>query len=327
MRVLGRGILAAAALLVVGGSFAGAARAETWPSRPVKVIVAAGPGLAMDIAARLMAGALSQKLNQQFYVENIPGNSGMLGAQAAARAAPDGHTLYFAVASTLASNQFLFKTVPYDPEKDFAPIAIYSDSGPAAVAVNPDLPVKTLPELIALAKAQPGKLSYGVDPSSGYSLIVGQLLLKRAGIDIAEIPYKSTPQMLQEAAGGTTQLTISSLGAVTAYANQGRLRPIALSSNKRFPGLQIPTIDETLGNFHIDGWMALVAPARTPAEIIDRLNREVYLHLTEEDVQKRLISLAIAPSRPRTPKDTGDFIATERAHWRAIAQELNIAPQ
>jgi tripartite-type tricarboxylate transporter receptor subunit TctC len=251
----------------------------------------------------------------------------MIGAQAAARAAPDGHTLYFAVASTLASNQFLFKTVPYDPEKDFAPIAIYSDSGPAALAVNPSLPVKTLPELIALAKAQPGKLSYGVDPSSGYSLIVGQLFLKRAGIDIAEIPYKSTPQMLQEAATGTTQMTISSLGAVSGYANQGRLRPIALSSNKRFPGLDIPTIDETLGNFHVDGWMALVAPAATPTEIVERLNREVYLHLTDEEVKKRLISLAVAPSRPRTPKETADFIANERAHWRAIAQELNIKPQ
>jgi tripartite-type tricarboxylate transporter receptor subunit TctC len=142
-----------------------------------------------------------------------------------------------------------------------------------------------------------------------------------------EIPYKSTPQMLQEAAGGTTQLTISSLGAVVAYANQGRLRPIALSSNKRFPGLDIPTIDETLGNFHIDGWMAVVAPAGTPADIIQRLNREIYQHLTDEDVRKRLLSLAIAPSRPRTPEESNDFIRAERAHWRAIAEELNIQAQ
>jgi tripartite-type tricarboxylate transporter receptor subunit TctC len=187
--------------------------------------------------------------------------------------------------------------------------------------------VKTLPELIALAKAQPGKLSYGVDPSSGYSLIVGQLLLKRAGIEIIEVPYKSTPQMLQEAATGTTQMTISSLGAVTGYANQGRLRPIALSSNRRFPGLDIPTSDETLGNFHIDGWMALVAPAATPDEIVQRLNREVYAHLTEEEVKKRLLSLAVAPSRPRTTTETADFIAAERSHWRVIAEELKITPQ
>jgi tripartite-type tricarboxylate transporter receptor subunit TctC len=317
--------LSIAALLSIAGGID--ADAQTWPSRPVKVIVAAGPGLAMDIAARVMSQALSQRLGQQVFVENIPGNSGMIGAHAAARAAPDGHTIYFAVASTLASNQFMFKTVPYDPEKDFAPIAIYSDSGPATLSVNPQLPVKSLPELIALAKEQPGKLSYGVDPSSGYSLVVGQLFLKRAGVNIVEIPYKSTPQMLQEAAGGTTQLTISSLGAVVAYANQGRLRPIALSSNKRFPGLDIPTIDETLGNFHIDGWMAVVAPAGTPADIIQRLNREIYQHLTDEDVRKRLLSLAIAPSRPRTPEESNDFIRAERAHWRAIAEELNIQAQ
>lgn len=324
MNLVIRALLAAALLSIVSGPIA---TAQTWPSRPVKVIVAAGPGLAMDIAARLMSQALSQALGHQVYVENLPGNSGMIGAQAAARATPDGHTIYFAVASTLASNQFLFKTVPYDPEKDFVPVAIYSDSGPAALSVNPELPVKTLPDLIALAKAQPGKLSYGVDPSSGYSLVVGQLFLKRAGIDIVEIPYKSTPQMLQEAATGTTQLTISSLGAVTAYANQGRLRPIALSANKRFPGLDIPTIDETLGNFHVDGWMAVVAPAGTPADIVQRLNREIYRHLTEDDVRKRLFSLAIAPSRPRTPAETADFIRVERDHWRAIAEELKILPQ
>jgi tripartite-type tricarboxylate transporter receptor subunit TctC len=282
----------------------------------------------MDIAARLMSQALSQSLGQQVYVENLPGNSGMIGANAAARATPDGHTIYFAVASTLASNQFLFKTVPYDPEKDFAPVAIYSDSGPAALSVNPELPVKTLPELIALAKAQPGKLSYGVDPSSGYSLVVGQLFLKRAGVDIVEVPYKSTPQMLQEAATGTTQMTISSLGAVRAYANQGRLRTIAITSNKRFPGLDdLPTVTETLGNFHVDGWMAVVAPAGTPGDIVQRLNREIYRHLTDEEVRKRLLSLAIAPSLPRTPAETTDFIRAERSHWRAIAEELKIQPQ
>jgi tripartite-type tricarboxylate transporter receptor subunit TctC len=324
MSLVIRALLAASLLCTMGGPVA----AQSWPSRPVKVIVAAGPGLAMDIAARLMSQSLSQALGQQMFVENLPGNSGMIGAQAAARAAPDGHTIYFAVASTLASNQFLFKTVPYDPEKDFVPVAIYSDSGPAALSVNPDLPVKTLPELIALAKAQPGKLSYGVDPSSGYSLIVGQLFLKRAGVDIVEIPYKSTPQMLQEAATGTTQMTISSLGAVRAYANQGRLRTIAITSNKRFPGLDdLPTVTETLGNFHVDGWMAVVAPAGTPVEIVQRLNSEIYRHLTDEEIKKRLLSLAVAPSRPRTPAETAEFIRTERSHWRAIAEELKIQPQ
>lgn len=315
--------LLAAALLCI----AGAAGAQTWPARPVKVIVAAGTGLAMDIAARMMSDTLSRSLGQQMFVENIPGASGIVGAQAASRATPDGYTIFFTVASTMSSNKVFFKTLPYDAERDFIPVSVISDAGPFAVSVNPDLPVKTLPELIAMAKAQPGKLSYAVDSSSGYSVIVGQLLNKRAGIEIVEIPYKSTAQMLQDAAGGTVQLMISSLGAVTNFANAGKVRRIAISSSRPFPGLDVPTISQTLPGFNIDGWLAVVAPTGTPAEIVRRLNREINQFLSEPDVIAKTHALGIGLAAPQTPEQAGAFFQAERAKWQALAQELNIQPQ
>ncbi len=316
-----------ALLCAVLASVAGAAGAQSYPTKPVKVIVASGTGLAMDIAARMMADALSRSMAQQMFVENIPGASGIVGAQAAARATPDGHTIFFTVASTLSSNKFFFKTLPYDAERDFIPISIISDEGPFAISVWPELPVKTLSELIALAKAQPGKLSYGVDVSSGYSVIVGQLLNRRAGTEIVEIPYKSTAQMLQDAAGGTTQVTISSLGAVTAAANAGQVRRIALSGKRRFPGLDVPTVAETLPGFAVNGWLAVGAPAGTAPDIVQRLNREIGQFLSDPEVIKKTLAMGVGLAAPLTPEQTAAFIRGEREKWAALAQELNIQPQ
>ena len=316
-------MLLAAALLCTAGT----AGAQSWPARPVKVIVAAGTGLAMDITARMMSDTLSRSLGQQMFVENIPGASGIVGAQAASRATPDGYTIFFTVASTMSSNKFFFKSLPYDAERDFIPVSVISDAGPFAVSVNPSLPVKTLAELIALAKAQPGKLSYAVDSSSGYSVIVGQLLNKRAGTEIVEIPYKSTPQMLQDTAGGTVQLMISSLGAVTNFANQGKVRRIAVSSSRPFPGLDVPTISQTLPGFHIDGWLAVVTPTGTPPEIVQRLNAEINKFLSDPEVIAKTLALGVGVAAPQTPEQAAAFFRAERAKWQALAQELNIQPQ
>ena len=177
---------------------ASSAFAEDWPVRPIRLIVPTGPGLGADVLARVMSERISRQLGQPMFVENIPGAAGMIGGQAAARAAPDGYTFYFGLAAALSSNLVLFKSVPYDPERDFTPVAMVSESGPFVISVNPDQPFKTMGELIAYAKANPGKLSYGIDASSGYQAVIGQLLTTRAGINLVQVPYRSTAQVIQE---------------------------------------------------------------------------------------------------------------------------------
>jgi len=281
------------ATLLIAMSFASSALAQTWPSRPIKVIVPSGPGLSADILARLMSDRLSRQLGQQMFVENIAGAAGMVGAQAAARAAPDGYTLYFALAAALSSNLFLFKSVPYDPVRDFTPVAMVSESGPFLISVQAEQPFKTLPELIAYAKANPGKLSYAIDASSGYQMVIGKLLTKRAGIDMVAVPYRSTAQVLQDTAAGTTQVMISAVAAVESFVQSGRLRRIAITSGQRFPGLDdVPAVAETLPGFRVDGWLAVVAPAGTPEPIVARLNREIDGFIRDPETQQRLRAMA-----------------------------------
>ena len=259
-----RALLCAVVLIVAGEATAQMQRGQNWPVRPVKLIVATGPGLATDIMARLLSEGVSRTLGQQMFVENMPGASGIVGAGAAARAPNDGYTFFFANASGLTSNMFMIKSLPYDPTRDYTPVAMVCDSGPFVVAVHPDLPVKTLAELIVYAKAQPGKLSYAVDASSGFGVVAGKLMNKRAAMEMVEVPYRATAQMLQDAATGTIQLMISSVAASDAFVKAGKLRRIAISSERRFPGMEdLPTIGETLPGFVVDGWFAVVAPAGT----------------------------------------------------------------
>ena len=304
------------------------AEAQPWPSHPIRLIVPNGPGLASDILARLFADRMSQTLGQQMYVENIPGASGITGAVAAARAAPDGYTFLLANASGLTSNMVLFKSLPYDPAKDFTPVALLTDSGPFVVAVNPNLPVKTLPELIAYGKANPGKLSYGIDATSGYGVVIGKLLNKRGGLGMVEIPYRSTPQLLADTAEGRTQLLISSLPASNAFAKSGKLRRIAVTSAKRAPGLDdVATIAETLPDFIFDGWFAVVAPAGTPADIVQRVNAATAEFLKDSTVSERLSGFTMEPARARGLEETAAFIRAEQERWRKLAQEIDLQPQ
>lgn len=252
----------------------------------------------------------------------------MIGAQAAARSAPDGYTFYFAPSSSLSANLVLYKSVSYDPIRDFTPVAMVCDSSPFVVSVQPELPVKTLPELIQYAKANPRKLSYAIDTSSGLQLAIGQLLTKRADIDWVQIPYKSTPQMLQDTATGVVQVMISSVAAVQAFAAAGKVRTIAISSEKRFPGLDdLPTIAEVLPGFRVDGWFVVVAPRGTPSAIVDRLNEAIGEFLKGPEIAPRLLTLGLATSGAGTPQSTGEFIASELSLWRSLAKELDIKPQ
>jgi tripartite-type tricarboxylate transporter receptor subunit TctC len=316
------------AAIVFTGVTSVSAPAENWPTRPVKLIVPTGPGLGADVLARMMSERVSRQLGQQMFVENIPGAAGMIGGQAAARSAPDGYTFYFGLAGALTSNLVLFKSVPYDPERDFTPVAMVSESGPFVISVNPDQPFKTLGELIAYAKANPGKLSYGIDASSGYQVVIGQLLTSRAGINLVQVPYRSTAQVIQDTASGTIQLMISAVTPVEGFVRSGKLRRIAITSAQRFPGLDdLPTVAETLPGFRIDGWLAVVAPAGTPAPIVARLNKEIDAFIKEPETQKRLTAFGFMTKSAGTPESVGKFIRSEIASWRALAKELNLKPQ
>jgi tripartite-type tricarboxylate transporter receptor subunit TctC len=325
MKLLARLVLGLALCAIAADA---SAQAPTWPTRPVRLIVPTGPGLGTDIMARLLAEGVSRALGQQVYVENMPGASGITGAQAAARAAPDGYTLFFANASTFTSNMFMLKSIGYDPTRDFTAVAMVSNRGPFVVSVNPDLPVTSLPELIAYGKAHPDKLSYGVDATSGYGVVVGRLLNKRGAIGMVEVPYRTTSQLLQETATGTTQVMISSFGAVVGFAQAGKVRRIAISSAHRFPSApDLPTIAETLPGFDIDGWLVVVAPAGTPADIVALLNQEIGRFLQKPEIQQRLLALGLAITGTDTPQTTDEFIRHEQAQWRSLAHELHLQPE
>ena len=207
-------------------------------------------------------------------------------------------------------------------------MAMVCDTGPFVVTVQPELPVKTLPELLAYARANPGKLSYAFDVSSGYAAIIGQLLNRRAGEVMVEVPYKATAQALQDTAMGRTQIMISAIPASDAFVRAGKLRRIAVSSEKRYPAIpEVPAIAETIPGFNIDGWFAMVAPSGTPAPIVQRLNREIDAVLKDAEVLQRINQFGLGTSGAGSPQSTGDFIRTQHERWAGIVKELNIQPQ
>lgn len=309
-------------------NFSAGALAADWPSRPIKLIVPTGAGHAVDVMARMMATGVSQGLGQTVFVENMPGAAGSIGAQATARAAPDGDTFMLAPASLLSSNIYLYKSLPYDPRRDFAPVAMVCDKGPMVVSVNPGLPVKSIPELIAYGKNNPGKLSYAVDASGGLAIVAGRLLNKRGQIGMTEVSYRSSPQMAQDTMAGTVQLMVSSIPAVRGPEKAAMLRWIGVSSAERFPGLEsLPTIAETLPDFRIDGWFAVVAPAGTPAAILNRMNREIDKVLQSSELRERVLTFGLGVSDAGTPASTAAYIQTEQERWRGLVEELDMKPQ
>jgi tripartite-type tricarboxylate transporter receptor subunit TctC len=245
------------------------ASAQDWPVRPIKMIVPTGPGTATDVMARLLADGASRGLGQAIIVENMPGASGIIGHQAVARAVPDGYTFLFTNTSGMAINLISFKQLPYDPTRDFTAVAMVCNLGPQMLTVNAELPVRSLPEFIAYARANRGKLSLAYDTTAGAAGFAAKLLNKRADLGLTEIPYRSAAQMGQDIAGGVTQAMMSSIAAANPFIQAGRIRRIAVSSGTRFPGLpDLPSISETLPGVVMDGFFAIVAPAGTPLAIV-----------------------------------------------------------
>lgn len=323
MKLLLRMLLCCGLVLLVAD-----ASAQTWPSRPIRLIVPTGPGAATDIMARLLADAVSRSLGQSLVVENMPGASGILAHQAVARAAPDGYTILFTNTSGMAINLISFKQLPYDPTRDFTAVAMVCSQGPQMLSVNAELPIKTLPELMTYARANRGKLSMAYDTTAGAAAYAAKLFNKRADLDLVEVSYRSAAQMIQDVASGVNQVMMSSVAAAQSMVDAGKVRRVAITSTTRFRGLpDLPAINETLPGVVVDGFFAVVAPAGTPPDIVARLNREIGEYLKGSEIQQRLISFGLATEGAGTPDSTAQFIREEQGHWRAVAKELNVQPQ
>jgi tripartite-type tricarboxylate transporter receptor subunit TctC len=304
------------------------AGAQTWPSRPIKLVVPTGPGAATDVMARLLADGVSKALGQPMVVENMPGASGILAHQTVARAPADGYTLLFSNTSGLAINLVSFKKLPYDPARDFAPVAMICSLGPQMLSVSAGLPVKSVAEFIAYVKANRGKLSMGFDNTAGAAAFAAKLLNSRADLGLVEVPYRAAAQMTQDIAGGTTQVMISSIAAARAVVDAGKVRRLAITSASRFPGLpDLPSLSEAVPGVVMNGWFAVVAPAGVPTDVVRKLNAVIGAYLQGPEIQKRLLDFGLATEGAGTPESTALFIRQEQDNWRALAKELNIEPQ
>lgn len=278
------GIVSALALLFTGG----AAHADTWPSKPIQMIVPQAPGGTNDIVARLVAADLSQRLGQQVVVENRPGAGGNIGTQAAARARPDGYTLLMTISSSQAINPSLYRSVPFDPVKDFEPIAPVA-SVPNVLVVNPAFQAKTLPELIAMAKARPGEYRYASAGNGTLNHLLGEMLNSMAGIQLEHVPYKGVAPALNDVLGNQVPMAFASLPSVLAHIKAGKVRALGVSSAKRSPfAPEIPAIGETVPGFSGDLWVALFAVKGTPKDVTEKLAQTMQTALADKALRDKL---------------------------------------
>jgi tripartite-type tricarboxylate transporter receptor subunit TctC len=303
------------------------ASAQSWPNKPVKLIVSQAAGGTPDIVARLLADRLSRALGQQFLVDNRPGSGNIIGAQAAARAAADGYTIFFATAAPLVSNPFTFKSLPYDPDRDFTPVAMVGKIH-FFILVNPKVPAKTLAELIALDKAQPGKLAFASDGPRNFTGMLGEWINKLAGTKMLLIPYAKMPEGIQDTVAGRTQVVILAVPSASPRLKNGDLRAIAASAAKRTPGYEdVPAVAETFPGFDFTGWFVIVVPTGTPGAVVQQLNREVDKVLKEPEVVQKLREFGMFTDGAETPEATAEYIRVQRAAWSKMVKEIGLQPE
>lgn len=300
------------------------AHAQTWPDKPVKIVVSAAPGSAPDIIARLIGEQLGVMWGKGVVVDNRPGAGGNIGAQTAARSAPDGYTLWFAHATPVVMNQFLFKAPGFDSEKDFDPI-VRVGVNPMMVAVNPAVPVKDLKELLAYARARPGKVSFATSGAKNIPHLVGETLNQVTQIDMLNIPYKGSQQAATDTIAGRTEVYIDAVPPMAPLiGTDARLRPIAVTTNRRIPGHEeIPTAKEQGVDLVMQGWMAFMAPAGMPLAIVERVARDTNTVLARPEIVAKLRTLGTFELGGTTAA-LDSFIKDERAKWGKVVQAAKI---
>jgi tripartite-type tricarboxylate transporter receptor subunit TctC len=298
------------------------ARAQTYPTRPVRLIVGFGPGGAPDILARLLGQSLSERLGQPFVVENRPGAGSNVATEDVVNAPADGYTLLLASLGN-AVNATLYEKLDYNFIRDIAPVASISRE-PLCMEVNPSFPAKTVPEFIAYAKANPGKISMA-SAGIGTSLhMAGELFMFMTGVDMVHVPYRSSAPALIDLMGGQVQMMFSPLPSSIEYVRSGKLRALAVTSSTRSAALpDVPTVGDFVPGYEANAFYGIGAPKNTPAEIIDKLNREINACLTDPKLKAQLANLGSVPV-PATAAEFGKFVADETEKWAKVVRAANI---
>ncbi len=329
-----RRLLGAAAGLAVNGAAAaaagaiawsGAARAqEAWPSRTIRLVVPFAAGGVTDTSGRLVAEHLSKRLGQSVVVDNRPGASGNIGSALVVNAAPDGYTLVTGFDGTLVINPHVFAKVPFDTVKDFAPIGKIGDAALIIVA-HPDVKANTLADVIALSKRDPNGLSYGTSGTGGTPHVAGEQLRQLTGANLQHVPYKGGGQALADVLGGNIPLVFTAIAGAGGYVRSGKLKAIAVGSAQRTQALpEVPTIAESgVKDFVANSWVGLLAPAKTPKAVIDKLNAELNAVLADAEVKAKLLQMGIEAT-PGTPQQFGDEIRADLERYAKVVKAAGI---
>ena len=312
-------------ICVAGLSVAPAALAQTYPTKPVRVVVPYPPGGVGDTTMRAIAQQLSESLGQPFVIDNKPGASQMIGADAVAKAAPDGYTLFLGSVTSLAINVSSQKKMPYDPVKDFAPVSMLYFS-PMYLVVNPAVPAQSVKELVALAKAQPGKLSFASIGQGGSIHLAGEMFKSMAGVDITHIPYKGSAPAITDIIGGQVSLMFDAGVSALPQVRAGKLRALAITTAKRVDSTpELPTVAEAGGlpNYEATLWFGLVAPAATPRDIVNRLSQELAKILRQPALQARFANLGVEFSAS-SPEEFATYIRAETLKWGKVFRDAKV---
>ncbi|WP_198374660.1 Bug family tripartite tricarboxylate transporter substrate binding protein [Neoroseomonas rubea] len=309
--------------LAAGTALAGPAAAQgEWPARSIRMISPFPPGGAADLLARALAEELTPVLRQSVVVENRTGAGGSVGTEATVRAAPDGYTLVMGSTGPLAINPAL-QRLSYDPERDLAPIALVAAVA-SVLVVHPAVNARTLAELLALARAEPGRLNYGSSGIGSAQHLFAELVKQQANVDITHVPYRGTGPAMVDTVGGRLTMMFDTTPTALPHIRDGRVRPIAVTSARRDPALpDVPTIGETLPGYEALGWYGILGPAGTPAAVVERMNREVNALLGRAEFRAKLAAQGVEPLAG-TPAEFAALIARDRARWGEVIRRGNI---
>ncbi len=324
-RSFNKGLVGAAVTMATG--FQGAVWAQAWPARPIKWILSQPAGSGPDILARFVADNLGRRLGQPIVVDNRPGGQNVIGAQAAMRSPADGYTFYYATTAAMVTNVFTFKALPYDPEKDFAPVRLIGRS-PFVIAAGPAFTGGSLAEAIAQAKAQPEKLGMATEGPKTFSGMLADSFAAMAGIKFTHVPYNKAPDAIQDLIGGRVNFICLPEAALLSYVRSGQIKALAVSSAQRTVNLpSVPTLSETFAGFEYTGWNGLFAPAGTPAAILETINRELETVLKQPEVAQRLLTLGSMPETKMNVAEFDTFMRSERTRWAGIVKAIGIKPE
>ena len=315
-------LTAGAALLPV---VSGVARAQTYPSRPVRLVVGFPAGQTADIVARIMGQWLSERLGQPVVIDNRPGASSNTATELVVRSPPDGYTL-LSVNSSNVINETLYERLPYDFLRDIAPVAGFIRT-PLVMEVNPSFPAKTVPEFIAYAKANPGKINMATGGTGNSTHVTGELFKMMAGVNLQVVPYRGSPPAVTDLLAGQVQVMFDLMSSSLEYIRAGKLRALAVTTATRAPALpDIPTVGESVPGYEASAIGGLGAPKGTPADIIDKLNREINAGLADPRIKARFADLALAPLA-RSPAEFAKLVADETEKWGRVVKFAGIKPE